>query len=231
MKKLYTLAFLLINMLMFSQTKALTEDGKDVLLLDNGTWRYVNITDSLALQTIKTNPTLFAKSKASTFQIKSKKLDIGLYLNTKIWRISTQTKSPFTEYVFNDVHDENAVGAFMMTEKVQIPTLKNLKDIILTGVQNKVDYFRLKESEYRTVNGLNVIYIRYIANIKGLDFEYAGYYYIDNYGYCGVVGFSTQQNFESNFPVILDLLNGLSPAKKQVVNEVIEYSSPPPPMK
>lgn len=134
MKKFYTLSFLLINILLFCQTKALTEDGKDVLLLDNGTWRYVNLTDSLALQMIKTNPTLFAKSKASTFQIKSKKLDIGLYLNTKIWRISTQTKSPFTEYVFNDVHDENALGAFMMTEKVQIPTLKNLKDIILTGV-------------------------------------------------------------------------------------------------
>ena len=86
----------------------------------------------------------------------------------------------------------------MITEKIQIKTLKNSKDILLTSVQKSADYFRLKESEYRNVNGLKILYLRYIANTKGLDFEYVANYYLSDFGYCGIVAFASQSNFDKN---------------------------------
>lgn len=230
MKKIITLSVFLIPFLGFSQTKALTDEGKEVILFDNGTWKFVNESDSKTLETISNNPTIFEKHKDASFLFKSKKINVGLYINPKKWNVSTQNVSQNVEYFFTETDSSNSLYGFLMSEKIQIATLKNLKDIILESVQKRVDYFRLKESEYRTVNGLKVLYLRYAANIKGIDFEYAGNYYINDSGYCGIVGFCSQKDFEENFPKISEFLNGISLAQKQEITETIEYTSPPPPM-
>ena len=195
MKKIFTLAVLLQSLTFIAQQRALTEDGKEVVLFDNGTWKFVNESDAKALETTITNNNLFEKSRNASFLIKKKKLDVGVYLNPKKWKLATQNISPHVEYFFAERSSNDGYFGFMITEKVQIATLKNLKDLIIENVNRNVDYFRLKESEYRTVNGMKVLYIRYAANTKGMDFEYAGNYYINSDGYAGVVGFSAQKMF------------------------------------
>ena len=231
MKKIFTLAIVLQSLTFIAQQRALTEDGKEVVLFDNGTWKFVNESDAKALETIVTNNNLFEKPKTASFVMKSKKLDVGVYFDPKKWKLATQNISPHVEYFFTDRGNTEGLFGFMMTEKVQIATLKNLKELIIENVKRNVDFFRLKESEYRTVNGMKVLYIRYAANTKGMDFEYAGYYYINSDGYAGVVGFSSQKMFESNFDAIQELINGISLSPKQELSETIEYTSPPPPMK
>ncbi len=231
MKKIFTLAILLQSLTFIAQQRALTEDGKEVVLFDNGTWKFVNESDAKVLETIVTNNNLFEKPKTASFLMKSKKLDVGVYFDPKKWKLATQNISPHVEYFFTDRGNTEGLFGFMMTEKVQIATLKNLKELIIENVNRNVDFFRLKESEYRTVNGMKVLYIRYAANTKGMDFEYAGYYYINSDGYAGVVGFSSQKMFESNFDAIQELINGISLSPKQELSETIEYTSPPPPMK
>ncbi|UFK98034.1 hypothetical protein [Kaistella faecalis] len=231
MKKIFTLAVLLQSLTFIAQQRALTEDGKEVVLFDNGTWKFVNESDAKALETIITNNNLFEKSRNASFLMKSKKLDVGVYFDPKKWKLATQNISPHVEYFFTDRSNTEGSFGFMMTEKVQIATLKNLKELIIENVSRNVDFFRLKESEYRTVNGMKVLFIRYAANTKGMDFEYAGYYYINSDGYAGVVGFSSQKMFESNFDAIQELINGISLSPKQELSETIEYTSPPPPMK
>lgn len=230
MKKLLFFGALIFSTGTFAQIKGLTDDGKEVVLFDNGTWRFVNESDQKTLETIKTNPTIFEKNKEATFLMKSQRLDVGIYFNPKKWKITTQKVSPFVEYFFTAENSDNSLYGFLMTEKLQISTLKDLKNIILESVQKRVDYFRLKESEYRTVNGLKVLYIQYSANTKGIDLEYAGYYYLDSDGYCGVVGFTQQKEFEKFLPQLKDFLNGISATQKLEVKEDSKYSSPPPPM-
>ena len=230
MKKIFILGIILLNVSVYSQTKGLTDDGKEVVLFDNGTWKFVNESDAKSLETISTNDFPFNKSKNAGFLMRSKKLDMGLYFNPPEWKVSPEKVSPYVEYMFRANTEDQIIG-FLITEKVQIPTLKNLRDILLIGVQKNADFFRLKESEYRTVNGLKVLYIRYIANTKGLDFEYAGNYYLNDLGYCGVIAFSPQNSFEKNSVKIHELLNGISSAKKDESKEVITYDNPPPPMK
>ena len=201
MKKIFTLAVLLQSLTFIAQQRALTEDGKEVVLFDNGTWKFVNESDAKALETTITNNNLFEKSRNASFLMKSKKMDVGVYFDPKKWKLATQNISPHVEYFFAERNSNDGYFGFMITEKVQIATLKNLKDLIIENVNRNVDYFRLKESEYRTVNGMKVLYIRYAANTKGMDFEYAGNYSINSDGYAGVVGFASQKVFEQSFGV------------------------------
>ena len=228
MKNTFTLAVLFLSLNIFSQQKALTEDGKEVVLFDNGTWKFVNESDAKVLENIPTNENVFEKTKAASFLLRSKKIDVGIFFDPKKWKLATQNISPHVEYFFTERSGTEEHFAFVITEKVQIATLKNLKELIIENVNRNVDYFRLKESEYRTVNGLKVLYIRYAANTKGMDFEYAGNYYINSDGYAGVVGFTSKKNFENSFSTIQEMINGIAVTPKQ---EMVEYTSPPPSMK
>ena len=229
MKNIFIFCLLLLNTAAFSQVRGLTDDGKEVVLFDNGTWKFVNESDAKTLETITTNDFIFKKNKDAKSLMRSKKMDVGIYFNPEIWKASREKIGPYVEFMFRANSEDQLVG-LMITEKIQIKTLKNLKDILLTSVQKSADYFRLKESEYRNVNGLKVLYLRYIANTKGLDFEYVANYYLNDFGYCGVVAFASQSNFDKNSTQLQDLLNGISFAKKEEVSEVI-YTSPPPPMR
>ncbi|WP_234111312.1 MULTISPECIES: hypothetical protein [Chryseobacterium] len=233
MKKTTILITLLLNTLVISQTKAVTENGKEVVLFENGTWKFVNESDVKSLETIITNETIFEKSRDATFLIKSKKIDAGLYFNPIKWKIATNTNKalPYSEYIFTHQNNLNNVMALMSTENIPISTFRNLKELILSNIQKNADYFRLKDSEYRTVNGLKVLYLRYALNTKGIDFEYAGYYYMNDEGYTGVIGFTSQRDFEKYLPEILKLINGISKAERQEGNESLQYTSPPPPMR
>lgn len=233
MKKLYTLALLTLSMGVFSQIKAITEDGKEVVLLENKTWRFVNESDEKTLSEIATNTTDFTKAKDATFLLKSKKVEAGLYFNPKKWKTAPPSSFPTAEYIWqNTVDPNNLMVSMMATENAPIQTLKNLKDIILSTIQSKADFFRLNTSEYRTVNGLKVLYLDYSINTKGMDFRYIGNYYLTEEGYCNIVAFTYEKNFDKNFTEMQSFINGLVKAEKAKTGEIVEkvYTSPPPPM-
>ncbi|ASK31999.1 hypothetical protein CEY12_18660 [Chryseobacterium sp. T16E-39] len=227
MKKIILSLSLIFSFSVKSQIKALTEDGKEVILFDNKTWKFVNDSDEKTLETISTNDQPFERSKDASFLIKSRKLDAGLYFNPKIWKI---TKSPFNspsiEYVFTNNASPTVFGVFT-TENAPIQTLKNLKEIIISGIQKNADYFRLKESEYRTVNNIKVLYLAYSANAKGIDFEYISNLYLTPEGYCSISSYTYGNKYEENKKVMADFINGLVPSEKG--KEVVE-TAPPPPM-
>ena len=231
MKKMIICVLLLIFNMVYSQVKGLTEDGKEVVLFENGTWKFVNESDESVMSEIALNPEIFVKNENATFLMRSKKLNIGVYFNPKQWKIASKSANPYIEYMFQEIKSEKGAVAFLQSERLEIPTYKNLKDILLFNIEKNADFYRVKTSEYRTVNGLKVLYLRYIANIKGLDFEYGAYYWLENEGYCGLVAFSAQKDFEGNFPKIKEFLNGISTAKKAETVEIKEFTNPPPPMK
>lgn len=231
MKKIFTFFISALSISIYSQIKGVTDDGKDVVLFDNGTWKFVNESDKETLETITTNPKMFSKKDSATSLIRSKIFDVGVFYNVEKWKISRRNPNRITEYILTDTKFPDEGFALIMTEKVKIPTLKNLKEIIISGIQRNVDFFRLKKSEYRTVNGLKVLCLHYIANTKGIDFEYLGYYQIVEDGYCGIATFALMKDFDRFQPQFEEFLNGFSAVKKEEIKEEIIYSNPPPPMK
>ena len=226
MKKLIITALFLLSYQTEAQIKAVTDEGKEVVLFDNGTWKFANDSDAKVLETITTNETPFTKDKASTFLYRSKKVNAGVYVNPKIWKITDAFKTPVLEYAFVNSLNPNTFG-LLVSENIEVGSLKNLKELVVISTQNRADYFKLKESEYRTVNGLKVLYLRYLVNTKGLDFEYQTYAYLTENGYCAITGYAFAKNFDQSRAELDRLLNGLVEVKKAETVEV--YETPPPP--
>ncbi|WP_312077368.1 hypothetical protein [Chryseobacterium sp.] len=229
MKKIIISTSILLSLIVKSQTKAMTEDGKEVVLFDNKTWKFVNDSDENTLETINTNNQPFEKAKDATFLAKSKKVDAGFYYNPKTYKIvQTNFNSPAIEYVFSNTANPN-IFALFASENAPVQTLKNLQELVLLSVQRNVTFFKLKEAEYRTVNNLRVLHMKYSANTKGLDFEYIGNYYLTGDGYCSITTYTFANQFEDNKKSMENLLNGLVKVEKSKITEIIE-TGPPPPM-
>lgn len=88
--RLVFLALLMVNFL-DAQIKAVTENGDEVVLYEEGTWRYLN-EDDLEIKEIPLNSRTFQKPNTSTFLLKSNKLNIGIYLNPKNGCLKRQRK-------------------------------------------------------------------------------------------------------------------------------------------
>lgn len=229
MKKLIISALILLSYQAEAQIKAVTDEGKEVVLFDNGTWKFANDSDAKALETITTNETPFTKDKTSTFLYRSKKVNAGVYVNPKIWKFTDAFKTPVLEYAFINNLNSNLFGIFT-SETVEVGILKNLKELLVTTTQSRADYFRLKESEYRTVNGLKVLYLRYLVNAKGLDFEYQTYAYLTDNGYCSITAYSFSKYFDQYKKELDQYINGLVEVKKAEGTQTVEvYETPPPP--
>lgn len=231
MKKIALTILILTCSFLSSQIKALTEDGREVVLMENKTWRFVNETDEKTWDVIKTDDTLLTKSNDATFLMKSKKVDAGIFINPKKWKTVKMSVLPTAEYTFQSLTNPNTmILGCLMSENAPIQTLKNLRDVMLSSIQSKADYFKLNKSEYRTVNGNKVLYIDYSLNTSGMDFHYIGNYYLTEDGYCNVVVFSYEKDFAKNQSEMLNFINGLVKTDKAQIKETIEYTSPPPPM-
>lgn len=198
--------------------KAVTESGKEVVLFDDGTWRFVHESDSAALETIITNPAIYNRDPRATRIINSSNLNVAVYHDPKKWT-AAPNRLRNIEYLFVG---PDHIFATLTADKSRIPNLRIVKDVVISNVRQAVDYFRLKESEYRTVNGKKMLYLRYMANLKGMDFEYAGYYYVNDGGFAMVVAYTMQKDFDAKYPEIETFLNGLVEMK---------YEAPPPPMR
>ena len=107
MKKITILFLVLTYTLLTSQTKALTEDGREVILLENKTWRFVNETDERTLDVIETNEAPFSKTNTSSFLLRSKKVDAGIYLDPKKWKTIKMAVLPTAEYTFQSLINPN----------------------------------------------------------------------------------------------------------------------------
>lgn len=165
--------------------------------------------------------------------MKSKKMNSGIYFNPKKWKIvNGGLTSPFIDYVFNNVSDSN-LFAILGSENAPVQTLKNIKDLVIASVQRNTDYFRLKESEYRTINNIKVLYMNYVANAKGIDFEYIGNYYLTSEGYSSVTAYTFGNKYEENKVELENFINGITKTEKSTKSDTVEeviYTNPPPPM-
>ncbi|WP_415325801.1 hypothetical protein [Chryseobacterium sp. MMS23-Vi53] len=230
MKKIILSAFVIFSFSVKSQIKAMTEDGKEIVLFDNKTWKFVNDSDEKALETISTNEQPYEKAKEATFLVKSKKVDGGIYYNPKVWKIiKTEFNFPSLEQVFTNVSNSN-IFALFTSENAPVQTLKNLKDLVIASVQKNATYFRLKEAEYRTINNIKVLHMKYSVNAKGLDFEYMGNYYLTSDGYCSITAYTFVNKYDENKKAMENFINGIAKVEKNQVTEAIEVAPPPPPM-
>ncbi len=189
----------------FAQTRAVTETGDEVILYDDGTWQYQN-NDDIEEMVIPINPKLFKKDKSSTFLLKSNKIKIGFWLNSKEWSFKKSNGDSATEYELQLKKED--LRALILTEKAEIP-LQSLRLIAIQNAKNAAPDIQIEEEEYRNVNGLNVLLLKMNGTIQGIKFTYYGYYYSGPKGTVQFLTYSYQNLMDKYLINCEKLLNGL----------------------
>ncbi len=197
-----------------SQTKALTESGKEVVLYDNGTWKYSadNSEDNTSRDSIGFNTKTFTKGSKSTFLVKSKKVTMGLYVNPAKWAFNAgKDNDVATEYTFS--HKSTEVYATMLTERTEI-VLSTMRELALTNAQRASIDVKETLAEYRMVNGIKVLCLQFNGTIKGMRFCYMAYYFSNSSGTTQLISFCSESKFEAQKDEMESFLNGLVELQK-----------------
>lgn len=206
MKSITSLLLCLLTiMLAQAQQKAVTETGEEVILFEDGTWQYQHA-DDLQETEIPTNPEKFEKDEKSTFLLKSNRLNVGFWLNPKIWSFKKSTDNPESEYELQ-LKDGDLYG-IVISEKVEIP-LETLKSIALANGRAAAPDLTIVKEEYRTVNGLTVLLLQMNGTMQGIKFSYYGYYFSNTNGTVQFITYTSQNLLDSSKAESEKLLNGL----------------------
>lgn len=188
-----------------AQIKAVTETGEEVTLYDDGSWKYLN-EDQLSEKEISTNTIIFKKDKESNFLIKSKKLNVGFWLNPKLWSFDRPSENTDGEYNLR-LKGADLYG-MIITEKVEIP-LETLKNLALKKAMNAAPDAKIVKEEYRIVNGIKVLLLQINATVQGVKFTYYGYYFSNTNGTVQLITYTSKNLFEGYKPKMETLLNGI----------------------
>jgi len=206
MKRLAVLVFCMLSIIIVrAQQKAVSETGEEVILYDDGTWKYQN-KDYLKETEIPTNSKAFKKDDNSTFLLKSNKLQVGFWLDPKIWSFKKATENSEAEYELQ-LKDGDLYG-MVISEKVEIP-LKTLKSIALENGKAAAPDLKIIKEEYRTVNGLKVLLLQMNGTMQGIKFSYYGYYFSSTNGTVQFITYTSQNLFKGYRKECEKLLNGL----------------------
>ncbi|WP_406684894.1 hypothetical protein N1F78_03995 [Seonamhaeicola sp. MEBiC1930] len=204
-RKLPTLILLLCFISFYAQQKAITERGEEVILFEDGTWKYQN--EEVIKETeIPTNPEKFEKDTNSTFLLKSNKLNVGFWLDPKVWSFKKATDNPEAEYELQ-VKDGDLYG-MVISEKVEIP-LEMLKTIALENGKAAAPDLKIVKEEYRMVNDLKVLLLQMDGTMYGIKFSYYGYYFSHENGTVQFITYTSQNLLEESRDVCEKLLNGI----------------------
>ncbi len=196
---------LLSSQLAIAQINAITETGDEVMLYQDGTWKYIDdsITDD---SDIPVNDREFFKDKSSTFLVKSKKLNIGLWINPKTWSFNKGTESDAFEFQFQKKGED--LYAMLISEKLQIP-LETLKEIAIENARSVAPDIKVIKQEYRYVNGIKVLLMQMSGTIQGMSVTYYGYYFSNSNGTIQLLTYTGEKLFNNYLNDIELFLNGL----------------------
>ena len=205
-KQLITLGTLFFTLLSNAQINAVTENGDEVLLYKDNTWKYSNESLNETVEILR-NDKPFTKEKKSSFLVKSSKTNIGVWINPKDWGFSkSKTDSP-SEFNFN--HKQLDVYGMLIAEKTEV-TVEALTDIAYENALEAAPDIKIVEKEYRTVNGLEVIMMKMKGTIQGIKLIYFGYYFSNAQGAFQFLTYTSQNVFNEYKNDMLHLLNGLT---------------------
>lgn len=197
--------FLLFPMFLKAQVNAITETGDEVVLYQDGTWKYLN--DSLSEEkATPVNATKFLKDNQSTFLVKSTKLNIGIWMNPISWGFSKGTEQDAYEFEFHKKGDD--LYAMLISEKLQIP-VETLKIVAIENAKKVAPDIAVIKEEFRKVNGIQVLMMQMAGTIQGLRFTYYGYYYSNSNGTIQLLTYTGENLFNEYLEEIELFLNGL----------------------
>jgi len=192
-----------------AQVNAVTEDGYQIQVFEDGTWKYVDTTLN-EKRFIKVNDKVFNVPESSSFELASKVVDVHILLNEEDWYFMPSSDQDVTEFSFNNKNVE--IYGLMISENAKIP-LENLRNIAIINARDNVENLKLIEEEYRLVNNLKLLYLCYEGEVEKLPLRYHNYYYSGEDGIVQFITYARKDIAVKNADRMLNLLNGFTKSK------------------
>ena len=204
-KTVFTCVVFLVPFICFAEQRAVTDKGEEVILYDDGRWEYVG-RDGDDGGAIKVNDREFTKPENATFLLKSKRNNIGLWLDSKKWRFKDAQSNKDAEYELS-LKGQDLYG-MILTEKIETP-LESLVNIAFQNAEAVAPDVQIINREYRIVNGNKVIQMQMNGTMEGIKFVYYGYYISNKEGSTQILTYTSQGLFDQFHDEMEELLNGL----------------------
>jgi hypothetical protein len=184
--------------------RAITQDGKSVILRPDGTWQYAgeNTTPTGAPPSAST----YNRLASATKEITGKRVGYAIWIDDAKWGVDDTPSNKAADYSFN--HTRGDAYAMVLSERIPIP-LNNLRNIAINNARAIAKDIRVTQEEKRTVNGLEVLLLKMEGTAQGIPFVFYGYYYSGRQGTVQLVTYTAQTLFPEYKADFEELLNGL----------------------
>jgi len=153
------------------------------------------------------NSQIFIKSKDADYCLKSKNLNVGIYLNLKDWSFSKPDSSESTEFDFTckTVFD---VAGYLFVEKGKGISLERLGKKAIENARRSASRVVILKKEYRAVNGTRLLCLQMDVTIKRINVSTFGYYYASSNGAVQLVASTASKFFQLRKGPMENFLNG-----------------------
>ncbi|UHO37553.1 hypothetical protein H5J24_17985 [Chryseobacterium capnotolerans] len=212
----------------FSTMEAFTAGDQKVIIFSDNTWKFMNkATESLYENTV-INSTAYTNPKTASSLAQSKRANAGFYYDPKKWTVlQEQHEYSRGEFELQGVLNKDMFASFGSFPLENNTTLKNVKDIVLTSFLMNPSHYKIKRTEFRTVNGTEMFYIKY--HDIDLDYDIIHYYVITGDKACAQISAgSPEKQFTSSEKDLQDFLNGLIKVKTEKYVEQVNTQAPVP---
>ncbi len=209
--------------LLFSQIKAVTENGDTIYVYNNGTWSYEKLDnapdegfefdfldekikiDSLNIKTVfNAKAAKEIQSATGFFKIK---------YDEDAWkRVPPGTLNDDAELAFEAKNTD--VWCVVISEETTIDADKLFKIAKNTMEENTGSEAEILKAEVFNVNGTEVLRGTLKANFSGITFIFDSYYYSNDNGSVQFTTWTSDKIWERSEKDILDFLNGFIVTKK-----------------
>jgi hypothetical protein len=190
-----------------SSIGATTDDGRKVLLSQDGTWKYAPAASDQKDASVAS----FEKGGKATEVLSINKGMASVSYDPNLWKATNQedpTKTTFT-------HKSGDAYAMVIGERIE-STLDGLKELALANARKAASSLTILKEEKRLVNGSAVLYLKFEPTIQGITFIFEGYYYAGPAGTIQLLTYTGKNLLGEYESDMLDFLNGfeIAPAKK-----------------
>ena len=190
-----------------SPLTATTEDGRKVILLQDGTWRYSPAGTAIS----QPDPATYKAPASATEVFSINNGAASLHYDPAVWSIKKQEGPSKTVFV----HKSGDAQGMIIAERLEM-SQEALKELVFTNARKAATSVEVLHDEKRVVNGSPVLYLSFEPTIQGIVFVFEGYYYAGPAGTIQVISYTGKNLISEYRDVMQGFLNGLEilPPKK-----------------
>jgi hypothetical protein len=177
--------------------KAITQDGRVVVLQPNGTWKFA--------EEARTGGAAIPRPLGATVLLAGRQVPYGVWLDLTRWRVVDPKQNQAAEYEFT--HLGGQAGAIVIPETNRI-TPESWKQIVINNARGAAPDARITKEEKKTVNGVPVLMLQWEGTGSLGPFIHYGYYYSGSRGAVQIVTYTFAATFEQYRAELVAFLDG-----------------------